>query len=250
MNKQNDGAMLDRAIAPLEELARVIEKWRNEKQFEDWGGAERGAAMRSCASELSSLLPALTSRFEALEEEVEASGADRKALLAEIAALKEPMACDVEALSAKFHDIYQQEAKRQGDVRHKDAYADLAENIKEFDRILARYVLAQLRLERAAALREAKTDIEEEYDDLARREVSATINAPDMRRMMQGLGIARNIVDALISDSDRSELDAHDAEFGEKLLNMADVGCHAKHPAANCKVCSAWELVRKLRGSK
>src|SRR5574343_721684 len=32
--------------------------------------------------------------------------------------------------------------KRQGDVRHKDAYADLPENIKEYDRVLARYVLA------------------------------------------------------------------------------------------------------------
>lgn len=48
---------------------------------------------------------------------------------------------EVESLAAKFHDIYQQEAKRQDDVRHKDAYADLSENIKEFDRALARYVL-------------------------------------------------------------------------------------------------------------
>lgn len=47
----------------------------------------------------------------------------------------------MESLAAKFHDIYQQEAKRQDDVRHKDAYADLSENIKEFDRALARYVL-------------------------------------------------------------------------------------------------------------
>ena len=47
---------------------------------------------------------------------------------------------DIEKLSAKFHDIYQQEARRQGDVRHKDKYEDLSENIKEFDRVLARYV--------------------------------------------------------------------------------------------------------------
>ena len=33
---------------------------------------------------------------------------------------------DVEELAAKSHEIYQQEAKRQGDVRHKDAYADFA----------------------------------------------------------------------------------------------------------------------------
>jgi hypothetical protein len=50
-------------------------------------------------------------------------------------------ALDVETLAAKFHEIYQVEAKHQGDVRHKDAYADLPENIKKFDRVLARYVL-------------------------------------------------------------------------------------------------------------
>lgn len=33
------------------------------------------------------------------------------------------------------------EAKRQGDVRHKDKYQDLPENIKEFDRVLARFIL-------------------------------------------------------------------------------------------------------------
>ena len=52
-----------------------------------------------------------------------------------------PLSEDVEDLAAKFHDIYQQEAKRQGDIRHKDAYADLSENIKEFDRVLVRYAL-------------------------------------------------------------------------------------------------------------
>lgn len=47
----------------------------------------------------------------------------------------------VEALAEKLHEIYQQEAHRQGDVRHKDDYADLPDNIKEFDRVLARYIL-------------------------------------------------------------------------------------------------------------
>lgn len=32
------------------------------------------------------------------------------------------------------------EAKRQGDVRHKDAYADLSEPVKDFDRALVRWV--------------------------------------------------------------------------------------------------------------
>ena len=48
---------------------------------------------------------------------------------------------EVEKLAATFHEIYQKEARRQGDVRHTDKYEDLPENIKEFDRVLARYVL-------------------------------------------------------------------------------------------------------------
>lgn len=52
------------------------------------------------------------------------------------------MTHDVESLSEKFHEIYQQEVKRQGAViRHPDNYGDLAENVKEYDRVLARYVL-------------------------------------------------------------------------------------------------------------
>lgn len=49
---------------------------------------------------------------------------------------------EIESLASKFHDIYMKEARRQGDIRHKDKYEDLSENIKEFDRVLARYVLA------------------------------------------------------------------------------------------------------------
>ncbi len=51
----------------------------------------------------------------------------------------------VEALSRKFHEVYQEEAKRQGDVRHEDRYEDLSEEVKEFDRVLARYVLDNLK---------------------------------------------------------------------------------------------------------
>jgi len=47
---------------------------------------------------------------------------------------------DIETLSSTLHDIYIKEAKRQGDVRHKDKYEDLPENIKEYDRVLARYI--------------------------------------------------------------------------------------------------------------
>lgn len=47
----------------------------------------------------------------------------------------------VELLSARLHDIYQQEAHRRGDVRHADDYDDLAEETKEWDRVLARWIL-------------------------------------------------------------------------------------------------------------
>ena len=55
----------------------------------------------------------------------------------------QPAENTVERLAEEFHNAYQAEARRQGDVRHKDAYADLPENIKEFDRVLARHVLAR-----------------------------------------------------------------------------------------------------------
>lgn len=48
---------------------------------------------------------------------------------------------DVEALSARLHDVYQKEAHRRGDVRHADAYDDLPEDTKEWDRVLARWIL-------------------------------------------------------------------------------------------------------------
>ena len=47
----------------------------------------------------------------------------------------------VEALSARLHEIYQAEAHRRGDVRHADAYEDLPDATKEWDRVLARWIL-------------------------------------------------------------------------------------------------------------
>jgi hypothetical protein len=52
---------------------------------------------------------------------------------------KQPV--DLEALSARLHDIYQVEAHRRGDVRHADRYEDLPEPTKEWDRVLARWIL-------------------------------------------------------------------------------------------------------------
>lgn len=51
-----------------------------------------------------------------------------------------PAEWEVEKLAAELHEIYQKEARRQGDIRHADSYVDLPENIKEFDRVLARFI--------------------------------------------------------------------------------------------------------------
>ena len=48
---------------------------------------------------------------------------------------------EIELLASKFHDIYMKEAKRQDDVRHVDLYSDLRESTKEYDRVLARFII-------------------------------------------------------------------------------------------------------------
>ncbi len=47
----------------------------------------------------------------------------------------------VDVLSARLHEIYQKEAHRRGDVRHADNYKELPELTKEWDRVLARWIL-------------------------------------------------------------------------------------------------------------
>ena len=54
----------------------------------------------------------------------------------------------VEEISEILHAIYQKEARRQGDIRHPDEYAKLSENTKEYDRVLARYIITLLAAER------------------------------------------------------------------------------------------------------
>lgn len=51
---------------------------------------------------------------------------------------------DIEARSEEAHTTYQEEAHRRGDVRHPDAYADLSEPTKEWDRVLVRWVQRKL----------------------------------------------------------------------------------------------------------
>lgn len=72
----------------------------------------------------------------------------------------------VEALSKILHDIYQKEAHRQedlgiGNVRHYDEYEKLSEPVKEFDRVLARYILER----EASHQQKLLTEIEEELTD-------------------------------------------------------------------------------------
>lgn len=52
---------------------------------------------------------------------------------------------DIEHASSKAHDAYQVEAHRRGDVRHADAYEDLSDATKEWDRVLCRWAAATIR---------------------------------------------------------------------------------------------------------
>jgi len=55
---------------------------------------------------------------------------------------------EVEALAREFHSVYQKEAARQGKKRHPDDYDELSEQIKEFDRVLARHVIEKFCLKK------------------------------------------------------------------------------------------------------
>ena len=71
----------------------------------------------------------------------------------------------IEALARQFHTVYQEEAKRQGDVRHHDDYDQLPENIKDFDRALARYVLTTFATElKAEVLEEVERGLPKEAE--------------------------------------------------------------------------------------
>ena len=90
------------------------------------------------------LSSAITDALDAFHKEIGDMG-DLEIPAADVALLMKAGDGAVEALSRKFHEVYQEEAKRQGDVRHTDRYEDLSEDIKEFDRVLARYVLSHLK---------------------------------------------------------------------------------------------------------
>ena len=70
---------------------------------------------------------------------------------------------EIEELSVKLHEIYQIEAKRQGDVRHSDDYYSLSENTKEYDRVLARFIISYAKervIEKLNIVREISTESE------------------------------------------------------------------------------------------
>lgn len=78
----------------------------------------------------------------------------------------------IEELAAELHEVYMKEATRHGDVRHAEDYNDLPENIKEFDRALARFILSRERLlleKIGKPLREVKNkgNGEADYEDWA-----------------------------------------------------------------------------------
>lgn len=81
-------------------------------------------------------------------EEAEAKLSDLRALVAardtRIRELIEHWS-DVEARSADAHAVYQKEAHKRGDVRHAEAYDDLSEPTKEWDRVLVRWVRDNIR---------------------------------------------------------------------------------------------------------
>lgn len=89
------------------------------------------------------LSSAITAALKAFHKEIGDMG-DLDIPAEDVALLMKAEDGAVEALSRKFHEVYQREAKRQGDVRHEDRYEDLSEDVKEFDRVLARYVLDAL----------------------------------------------------------------------------------------------------------
>lgn len=46
-----------------------------------------------------------------------------------------------EKLASQLHDIYIKEADKQGNTRNARRYEDLTENVKEYDRVLADFIL-------------------------------------------------------------------------------------------------------------
>lgn len=83
----------------------------------------------------------VSSALDELEQRRAGDGAKVSIELARRIAALRVFWAEIEERSADAHAVYQREAHRRGDVRHADAYADLAEPTKEWDRVLVRWVL-------------------------------------------------------------------------------------------------------------
>lgn len=75
------------------------------------------------------------------------------------------MSAEIEKLSSEFHDIYMKEAHKQGRVLHPDKYEDLEENVKEYDRVLARYFVEKINLAKKEAAKEIVQMIQPRFKD-------------------------------------------------------------------------------------
>ena len=87
---------------------------------------------------------AMTTGMIAIRKEAERAAYQRGAEAMRKAAA-EWFTGDIERAAARAHEAYQREAHRRGDVRHADAYSDLPDATKEWDRVLCRWVAGEVR---------------------------------------------------------------------------------------------------------
>lgn len=134
---------------------------------------------------------------------------------------------ELETLSAKLHTIYQAEAKRQGDVRHYDDYAELSEDTKDFDRALARFILERDKIvddEAARLERERSVEAIREQEQLERQTEYGHSDAA----YNNGLAIAVHAIRAL------GPLSTHLAERDREQFNEGVEAC-ARADCRNCR---------------
>ncbi len=103
----------------------------------------------------------------------------------------------VETLAEYLHAVYQQEARRQADrgedeVRHPDDYDALPEHTKEYDRVLARFILEREAKAIAAheELREAAREFVEFCDSGPQRHFTGAVSGYLYDRLRRALGVS------------------------------------------------------------
>lgn len=148
-------------------------------------------------------------------------------------------ASELEQLSAELHEVYQKEATRQGDVRHAEEYKDLPERIKDFDRALARYIIAReqsLKREHERALEKQAMEVQE----CVLSECKGAINLDYESIINILLDTLESIADAL-----DNELGDTDPDFPE---NMTDEEIKEEDPVFwACQ--KAYETISRLRNA-